>query len=645
MATPPKKRLPKSKKFRTAPPSPNERASHPALGTTIGILFLVIGVVASYANSLDHDFVFDDLACITKNPSIGSYDPIDSLSRDDVPVGLKRRPVASWSFTANYRAFGLDPAGYRMTNIFIHILATLVLFDLARRILIVKGFPTAGNQDAAWIAFGIAGLWAFHPIQTESVTYIVQRIEALMGLFFLLTLYCFFLGSQSNNGSAIWYLLSVLFLSLGMATKEVMIVAPIAVLLLDYVFLHHGGETGRTPLWSRWWVYLAFLPATLWLISMTLNTDYSVQSKKAELGAHPERWEYFLTQPGVICEYLRISLFPIGLCFDRYWPLADTLPQIAIPGAFLLILLGFSIVLLVQRRAIGWIGFCFFLILAPTSSIMPIGTIYFEHRMYLPLACVTTLFALGLYWLIRRRLQIKHPAGLAVPLVVLAALLCWKTALRNRDYRDYETLTRATLDVDPESHRCLVNLAAMEVKRGNFEPAIAYYQRAIEVAPREGGYWMGLANAYSLSGSPKRALDLLDEVDRRIVVDEAEWNHQLALAHDRLGNWGEAERYYRDAIERNSDDPRIYVDYGVGLAEQNNLAEAQRMLTLALEIDPDNVQANLNLGTVIMLSGGSVNDAIRFFETAVRAEPQNALARDSLRRALLLQQQLSPTNR
>ena len=183
------------------------------------------------------------------------------------------RPVLNLSLALNYAVSGCDVRGYHVTNLAIHLAAALLLFGIVRRTLprfrgCGGGQQLARLQLATPLALAIALLWAVHPLQTESVTYIVQRAESLMGLFYLLTLYCFLRGAGSAR-AIFWYAGSVLACLLGMATKEVMVSAPLVVLLYDRTFL--AGSFREA--WRRRWAYYLALAATwlllAWLVAQT----------------------------------------------------------------------------------------------------------------------------------------------------------------------------------------------------------------------------------------------------------------------------------------------------------------------------------------------------------------------------------------
>ena len=307
------------------------------------------------------------------------------------------RPLLNLSFAVNYAISGLNVWSYHAANLAIHVLAALLLFGILRRTFLLPRwaeFLSAAFAEPALrlgcLALAIALLWAIHPLQTESVTYIVQRAESLVGLFYLLTLYCFIRGATSGRGRS-WYAAAVLACLLGMASKEVMVSAPLMVLLYDRAFL---AGSFREAWRRRYGVYLAL--ASTWLLLGWLVIVAGNRGGSAGFGAGVGSWAYLCTQFGAIVHYLKLSVWPHPLLLD-YGP--DTVPMTLeiLPDAILVVLLGLATLVALWRwPKIGFLGAWFFAILAPTSSIVPVATqVVAEHRMYLPLAAVVTAVTLG----------------------------------------------------------------------------------------------------------------------------------------------------------------------------------------------------------------------------------------------------------
>jgi hypothetical protein len=372
-------------------------------------LGLVLAAAWAYGNSLGAVLVLDDIRAIVDNQTIRTLHPITTPLSPPTGTTVAGRPVGNLTFALNYaaapaavrEAFDPGPAavsperasfernilGYRLLNVAIHLAAALTLFGVLRRTFLTERVGERLATAAPWLAAAIALLWLVHPLQTSAVSYLVQRVESLMGLFYLLALYCAIRAGESLRRGA-WSAAAIAASALGMATKEVMVTAPIAVAVWNWVF---GGEEDR----PRRWPLVGGLAAT-WLVLAALLAGEQ-RAPSIALGV-TTTWQYLLTQSAVIAHYLRLVVWPSPLVFLYTWPLAqsaaEVIPQVLLIGA----LLGITAYGLRRRHPLAFAGVWFFLVLAPTSSVLPIVTeVAAEHRMYLPLAAVITCAVLALH--------------------------------------------------------------------------------------------------------------------------------------------------------------------------------------------------------------------------------------------------------
>jgi protein O-mannosyl-transferase len=345
-------------------------------------LIIALGVIA-YWNSFSGVFVLDDRRMILENEIVLRPWPLG-----DVLFGI--RPILNLTLALNYALTGLNVWSYHAVNLLIHILAGLVLFGIVRRTL--EKVVIARSYSSTGLAFTISLLWLVHPLLTQSVTYLIQRAESLMGLFYLLVIYCAIRANDSPKAIG-WYFSAVLSFALGMGTKEVMVTAPFTLLLYDRIFL---AASWKEVFRRRWGLHLGLLAALG--ISMTSFLLKYVKWAAPTAGFAFDEitpLQYAVTQPGVVLHYLRLAFWPDPLAFDYYWPIADSLGEILIPGFFIALLFGMALRALFFRPPLGFLSIWFFFILAPTSSIMPIADIAFEHRMYLSLISPVALAVIG----------------------------------------------------------------------------------------------------------------------------------------------------------------------------------------------------------------------------------------------------------
>jgi len=278
---------------------------------------MVLGLLcaAAYHNTFRVPFIFDDLPSITQNPAIRRLWPLSGVIASDLPM-LVGRPLISLSLAANYAVCGYDVTGWHLFNLMIHFLNALLVFGVARRALGDNTTSAGGGPNQRlWVAYAVAVLWMLHPLVTESVTYVLQRTELLMALFLLLTLYCFIRGTESPR-KMVWFGAAIMACTLGMGTKEVMVMTPLLVLAYDSIFV---ARSWRAALRERRELYAGLAASWLVLASLLLTTNLKAKSGLTVDVLSP--WNYFKMQWTVVAHYLRLSVWPQGLVLDYSdWP-------------------------------------------------------------------------------------------------------------------------------------------------------------------------------------------------------------------------------------------------------------------------------------------------------------------------------------
>jgi len=578
------------------------------------ILGIAAATAAVYAGSLSGPLIYDDHIWITWNPSIHHLGSALSAPADSVVHG---RPVLSLSLALNYALSGNDAWSYHLVNLAIHVLAALALFGIVRRTLarLPGAFPNEG--DRLFPAFGAALLWAVHPLQTESVTYVIQRAESLMGLLYLLTLYCFIRGTE-GPGPRPWNLLAVLACLLGMATKEVMVTAPLMVLAYDRTFV---SGSFREALRRRRGLYAAL--ACTWTVILVQVAGLGGRGVGYGLGY--TWWSYALVETWVVLHYLILSVWPFPLVFDYGTNLVGTVRE-AFPWACVLLgLVGATFLAFRRRPALGFLGVWFLLILAPGSSVVPVAfQPMAEHRMYLSLAAVTALISVGLWrWLGRR----------AVPVVLALALaLGVEAALRNRDYRSEVAIWGDTVLRRPENERAHLALGSALALEGRNEEAAAQFGEALSIEP-------GDFEARRNLGLALFNLDRAEEALRQYrgiappTPDSAPLHYDIALALDRLSRGDEAIEEFRRALAIDPSDGEARNNLGSVLFRMGRVDEAIVQYGLALRTRAQPARIHFNLALAIGSKGGLERSAQEYRE-AVRLEPNYAEAHNNLGYAL-----------
>lgn len=314
-------------------------------------LVLIAAGLVVYANSLDGAFVFDDTEQIVENPAIRQWWP---------PGRLGPRFLLTASLALNYALGGLDVSGYHLFNIAVHVGAGLALFGLVRRTLLLPSLSGTAPQPANVMALAVALLWIVHPLQTQAVTYVVQRCEAMMGLFFVLTVYAYLRGATAAGTGAriVWYTGSFAAYCFGLLSKEVMVTVLPVLWLYDRLFL---AASWREVLRRRGWLQLAFAVPLAAALTVLVPAMWSGGGMTVGFGIEAVTpWEYARSQPGVILHYLRLSVWPYPQCLDYGWPIETRwLVGIAFPGLLVLGLLAAGVVAVLHGRRIGFLGIAF----------------------------------------------------------------------------------------------------------------------------------------------------------------------------------------------------------------------------------------------------------------------------------------------
>ncbi len=591
---------------------------------------LIAAAVAAYHNSFTGPFIFDDYNSITNNPYIRKLWPLTHALSWPKRSTVAGRPVVGLSLAVNYALGGFGVRGYHVFNLALHILAGLVLFGVVRRTLenlpLREGYP----RRAPWLAMAVALLWMLHPLNTESVTYVIQRTEVLFGLFLLLTLYCVIRGASSSHPGR-WYTASVAACALGMGSKETMVTAPLIVLLYDRCFLSRAFQEAFR---RRASLYAGL--ASTWLLLATLvatgphyeSAGFSFQSLTP--------WGYARTQFGVIVHYLRLAFWPHPLVLDYYdWPVANTVSAIVPQAVAVLTLLGATLWALRDQPRLGFLGAWFFIILGPTSSVLPlVGEVAAERRMYVPLVAVVTLIVIGgdagLRYLLRpsksgETLRWYLEAGVVV---AAAATLGSVTLSRNKDYRSVLSVWSDAVAKRPNNARGH-NMLAWELYRlGRLQEARFHYSESARIRPNFPEVRNNLGAVLLQQGQLDEAIASLSEAIR-LDPNYAKAHRLLAVALDRKGRSREAIEHYSEALRLVPGDADLYSNLAWALHREGRLEDAVAQYSKSLRFRPNHAWTHYNLG-VALVRLGRIEEAARHFESAVQLEPDHPQARRAL---------------
>lgn len=498
---------------------------------------IVAAVAAAYSGSLTFPFLFDGIPLVEGLRTLSPADPAGWLQ-------LRPRIVGYLTFDLQHTLHGLWLPGFHLVNIAIHATAACLLF------LIVRGVTAArlGTARAAAAGLFTALLWGLHPLQTHCVTYLYQRFESLMGLFFLAGLYCLWRAATAGRAWP-WLAASYGCVLLSIATKEVGITALPVFLLFDRAFLAGSWREVRL---RRGWYYGGLLATVIAGVAYVLmNRDHYLAGGLL-CARRVSPWQYLRTQPEIIGHYLAQAFWPSRLCIDPAWPVEDD--RVWLSVAWGLVAASMSATAWLWRRdpQLGFLPLAFALVLAPTSSVAPTIDLAFEHRMYLSLACISA--AVGLL-AVRACSDLRLSAAMAG---AAALALAGATYQRNTVHASPLALWADTAIKAPHSTKAWANLGTALEETGDRQLAaqayaeiVALYRGAAGLEPHPRAHvarrvprtieyvWYGharLANFALDSGDTATARRLYGEITRLPALPQGGLDQrQIKALRERLG--------------------------------------------------------------------------------------------------------------
>ncbi len=607
-----------------------------------GLFLLIILIpLMAYSNTFTSSFVFDDSSLIERTD-------LKDLNKFLTPGHLKsNRFVTDLTFALNYKINGFNVTGYHLINLLVHIINAILLY-----LLINYTFKTPrlrqSKLNARMTALVVSLLFASHPVQTEAVTYIVQRYTSLSTMFYMLSL-CFYIkwrlssedDSSSQSHSMKWYLCGLASTIVAMKSKEISFTLPVMIIFWEIVFW--GRPDGKRLLYLiPFLLTMLIIPLSLINFSKPLFKEIGRASMVTD---EISRSEYLLTQFRVMITYLRLILYPANQNADYDYPIYQSLSNLEVLISFIAILGLFTIAIYLvissrdgvpEKRLAGFGILWFFITISVESSIIPIDDVIFEHRLYLPSAGLFMAIVSGLF-ITSKRMRIPYPffrqreltEVLTVMLIALSLLFAGLTYARNRVWKDDISLWKDVIQKSPDKGRGYFNLALAYHKKGDIGKAMEEYKKAISCWQRKVTLdrdYIFMAKAYNNLGQLYTDMGRLDSAERwyknaiRIRPDYPLYHYNLGNVYMYKGKFDDAIHEYRRSIDLSPQYLNAYINLAVAYRKKGLLKKSIDTYLEAIKIKPDFAVAHYNLANAY-LAAGDKEKAIKHYRIAITLNP------------------------
>jgi tetratricopeptide (TPR) repeat protein len=570
----------------------------PVIREGLVFLFLALLVFHVYANSKDGPFVFDDLPNIANNPHIRiSRLDWQSLRQAAFESPIPTRPLANVSFALNYYVNHLDPKSFRLVNVLIHLGNGLLLLFFLKATLRT---PALGGlkQLNRFMPYAAATIWIVNPVHTQSVSYIVQRMNSMAVLFSLLAFLLYIHARLSRNRTRRRLLLGggLLAFLMALGSKENTITLPFFVFLYEWYFFRDLNFQWLKKNSWRLLVIALFLAGVAWVyveLTPLVKTLYEYQATSLTL---PQR---FMTQFRIVIFYLFLFLFPhpARLNLDHHFPVSLSLldPPTTLLSILAVLAILLSAVITVRRYRLLSFAILWFMGNLVIEASVPGLDMVFEHRTYLPSILISMIMVMFLYQFV------AHVWARRIVLLIFVAVGAIWTHDRNLVWADKAALWEDAANKSPEKARPNINAGIAYSEVGRFEKGIRYLEQAVKLQPDYVHPRINLASSLLIKGDYRRAEHHARAVLPMKPVDRESLN-LLVMARNIVGKslalqgkGEEALDHFYQARELNPDNASTSFNLSLTLTNLGRLMEAEEHCAEALRIQPDYRAARLHL--------------------------------------------------
>jgi protein O-mannosyl-transferase len=617
------------------------------LGAVSGIVLL--GVLI-YSNSFDCSFHFDDMTNIVNNSKLHKLSDIRAWWNF-----YPTRPVGIFTLALNYYFSKEETWSYHLVNLTIHLINALLVWWLTRIILStpsMKASTVGRNKDL--ISLLAALLFVSHPLATQAVTYIVQRMASLVAMFYLLSLAMYVRGRSLRKGDRKKYLLfagSFLAAVLAMLTKENAFTLPFAILLFEICFLQKHWPKINFRDWKVILGGVVFL-GIIAIIPFKMTTS-AFNNIPPSLGHTYSLtpYNYLLTQFSVVVTYVRLLFIPVNQAVDYDYHIAQSFFEFRTLADFLFLLLLFAaaVFLFKKQRILAFCIFWFFLTLSVESGFIPISDVIFEHRTYLPSVGFVIAITSALFILLKGK---NKWVAVSILLLVIAinSILTYE---RNKVWKNDLTLWSDNVKKFPGIARPLSNLGKAKSVAGDLAGGMADYNQAIILNPQYSMVYFnrgvtryllkdyaGALSDYNFAikydtsnssifvnrGNARAAINdnkgALEDYEKALTFDplNADIYFNCAISAQNLGDYNRAVSYLETAIRIRPEFPQAFFRMGIIKSLSNDQDAAIRNISTALRLDPGMMEAYKNRGQILFRQG-KYGEALNDLNKALEIKP------------------------
>ncbi len=622
------------------------------------LLILTVLSLLAFAGTLSTPMLYDDDHAVVNNDATKSLELYPQAFHPD---NLLNRPVLQFTFALNRELGGLDVFGYHLINIAIHIAVGLVFYWLVFELLTLV--PKENREEWHRVPFWAAGIHLLHPLAVEPVAYISSRSSLLAALFFLLGLICLvrFYKRTTDTGFGGLELLAgfVVFFYLGCGTKAIVVSLPL--IAVAFIALRKPNRFLKDHSQEA---LLILAPALVYLFWRTTQLG-SMTSLPGDLeSATTSRTLYALTQIKAFASFYLFKFFlPVNQNFE---PDVRLVSGMGDPGIWLALgaVMALGYFLYKKTPPLLWLGGLWSVIaLLPTSSIIPLKQIVVEHRFYLPGLGMCIVLA-GLIQLAVQKNLVRNAVFCTVFLLCFLLtqnraqdfqtdLTLWEdTALKSpgkalvhnnlataylgkKRFEDAERSLRTTLQLSPNHSQARINLGVLYAQQGNLEQALDEFMSLINRGSADPVVLYNAGLALKNMNQPEQALPFLEKAVER-APSNADYHFTLGQVNQMLKKNDDALMAYRHSLQLNEDNAMAHLNMGTVFWEQGHYFFADSEFQIAYQLAPESTVALSNLVSSNMLFQ-NYEQAIHYLDIWLKAEPDNALARQYLTAARRLQ--------